>query len=125
MRILHFNIKEDTYFHAKAAPVVKSEDYVSPPVAARTRRGQKAISPSKIPRRILAPKNENEALAEIEEARALLNKDGSEAELSDAEVSIGQTTHFISYLSPRPIPFYHIFFETNILHELANILIAG
>ena len=96
----------------KAAQVeaVKGEDYVSPPVAARTRRGQKAISPSKIPRRILAPKNENEALAEIEEARALLNKNGSEAELSDAEVSITQTTHFITVIILMPHPFLSYFF---------------
>jgi len=59
---------------------VKAEDYVSPPVAARTRRN-KGVSPSKIPRRIL-PKD-NEALAEIEQARALLNEDASD--LSDSE----------------------------------------
>jgi len=59
---------------------VKAEDYISPPVAARTRRN-KGVSPSKIPRRIL-PK-ENEALAEIEQARALLNESASD--LSDSE----------------------------------------
>lgn len=59
---------------------VKAEDYISPPVAARTRRN-KGVSPSKIPRRIL-PKD-NEALAEIEQARALLNEDASD--LSDSE----------------------------------------
>jgi len=65
---------------------VKAEDYISPPVAARTRRN-KGVSPSKIPRRIL-PK-ENEALAEIEQARALLNESASD--LSDSEVSISQS----------------------------------
>ena len=83
-------------FMQKAVQVeaVKAEDYISPPVAARTRRN-KGVSPSRIPRRIL-PKD-NEALAEIEQARALLNEDASD--LSDSEVSISQKNILRAFMS--------------------------
>lgn len=91
---------------------VKAEDYISPPVAARTRRN-KGVSPSKIPRRIL-PKD-NEALAEIEQARALLNENASD--LSDSEVSISQQNILRAFMSN-----YLHFFHTYFLHDSESLI---